>query len=96
MKKKLIYLTVLNAISATNSAHALGANDFANGGFESDLTGWTQGGGIFSSSLSSPYILNPNNYLGVGTPTNTVITIGSTTTHSPVANCAPASPASWS
>lgn len=78
MKKKLVYLSVLSALGINIPAHAA---DFANGGFEDGLSGWTEGGGTFNSSLSFPYILDPNDYLGVGTPTNTVITIGSTTTH---------------
>ena len=52
------------------------ADDFVNGGFESNsLTGWTQGGGSFTSSLSSPYILDASAYVG-GTPTNSVVGVG--------------------
>ena len=45
---------------------------FTNGDFTS-LTGWTQGGGIFSSPLPAPYIMDPSNYTS-GTSNNTIIT----------------------
>jgi hypothetical protein len=70
MKKSALFL----AISALASGSAL-AGTFTNGGFEAgDLTGWTGGGGAFSTAQGAAPI-NPSVYAG-GTSTNTIMGIG--------------------
>jgi autotransporter-associated beta strand protein len=57
-----------------SSAHAA---DFVNGDFSQPLTtGWSQGGGIFTTPLASPYIMDPSSYTS-GTSTNLLITSSS-------------------
>lgn len=76
MRNKIgsICFLLANGLIAT-SAYA-GDIVFTNGDFSSALTtGWSQGGGTFSTALSAPYIMDPANY-ATGSSVNTIITSG--------------------
>ena len=73
MRKKISIACFLVANGLAGTAYA-GDITFTNADFTSPLsTGWSQGGGTFSSALASPYIMDPSNYTS-GTSNNTIIT----------------------
>lgn len=73
MRKKISIACFLLANGIARTAYA-GDITFANADFSSPLsTGWSEGGGTFTTPLSAPYIMDPSNYTS-GSPTNTIIT----------------------
>ena len=72
MRKRISVACFLLANGMAGTAYA-GDITFTNADFTNGLTGWSQGGGTFTSPLSAPYIMDPSNYT-TGTSNNTVIT----------------------
>jgi autotransporter-associated beta strand protein len=74
MRKKISIACFLMANGLVAGSAYAGDITFTNADFTSPLsTGWTEGGGTFSSALASPYIMDPSNYTS-GTSNNTIIT----------------------
>ena len=70
MKKKLVYISVLSALTAHMNTEAA---DFINGSFDlGNTSGWITGGGIWYGSPTAPN-LNPDDYLSGGTRYNNSI-----------------------
>lgn len=76
VKKNRLHVLLASAGLVICTQVSAQSNDFINGGFESGTTtGWSAGGGTFSTPLANGAILDPASYTS-GTPVNSIVSSG--------------------